>query len=212
MSIRVALADDHPIVLDGLERLIALEPDIELTARCASGEEALRAVRARHPDVIVMDLVMPDMDGLQVLQQIRTEGLPTRVVLLAAIINEEQVLESVRLGVAGIVLKEMASQFVAKCIRKVHAGGQWIETHSIARAMERLLEREAGTRELARRLSAREQEVIRLVVSGLRNKEIAERLFLSEGTVKIHLHKIYEKLKVGSRLELAAYARDRGLV
>ena len=112
----------------------------------------------------------------------------------------------------GVVLKEMAPRLLVQCIRKVAAGEQWLEKRSVSLALERLLKREAATRQIAVILTPREIEIVRMVAEGLRNKVIAERLYMSEGTVKVHLHNIYEKLKVNSRLQLARYARDQGLV
>lgn len=211
MSIEVLLVDDHPIVLDGLVSLLRAESDIEVIARCTDGDQALRVVRDRRPDVIVLDLVMTGMGGLEVLQRVRTERLPGRVVVLTAAINDELLLQAIRMGAEGIVLKEMASEFIVRAIRKVHAGGQWIETRSIGAAIGRLLHGDAGAKALTGQLSAREQAVVHLLMSGLHNHEIAERLFISEGTVKTHLHRIYEKLGVRSRLELAAHAHTHGL-
>jgi two-component system nitrate/nitrite response regulator NarL len=212
MAIRLALADDHALLLDGLEALFRAESDFEVVARCRDGEEALRAVREHAPDVLVLDLRMPRVSGLEVLRALRTEGRPPRVVVLTAALDEEEVVDAIRLGVRGVVLKEMASNMLVKAVRRVHEGGTWLERASASRALERLAEREAGHREAAAGLTPRELDVVRLVMSGLRNKEIAERLAIGEGTVKIHLHRVYEKLGVDSRLALAALVRAKGLV
>ncbi|NMG45721.1 response regulator [Aromatoleum toluvorans] len=211
MSIEVMLVDDHPIVLDGLSCLLRAEPDIEVVARCTDGGEALRLARNRHPDVIVLDLKMGGTDGLEVLRQVRSEALRSRVVIFTAAISEELLLQVMRLDAEGIVLKEMGSEFIVRAIRKVHAGGRWIETRSIGTALGHLLDGDARARPINELLSSREEAVVRLLMSGLRNQEIAERLFISEGTVKTHLHRIYEKLEVRSRLELVTYARTHGL-
>lgn len=212
MPITLVLADDHPLVLDGLEQLFRQEQDFQVLARCVNGEETLQAVRRYQPDVLILDIRMPGKDGLAVLQEMNKEKLPTRVVILTAALDEDDVLEAIRLGVRGVVLKEMAPQLLVRCTRKVHAGEQWLEKRSVALALEKMLRREAGTRQLAKVLTPREIEIVRMVAAGLRNKEIAEKLFISEGTVKIHLHNIYEKLSVKSRLELVRYAQDKGLV
>lgn len=209
--VSLVLGDDHPIVLDGLEQLFRLEKEFVVVARCRNGCEVVRAVRERRPDVVVLDIRMPDLDGLGVLRELRREGLSTRVVLLTAALDEDEVLEAIRLGVRGVVLKEMAPQLLLQCIRKVHAGEQWVETRSFTRALDKMLRREAGTQEVAGVLTPREIEVMRLATGGLRNREIAERLTITEGTVKIHLHNVYDKLKVPGRLELTLYARERGL-
>jgi DNA-binding NarL/FixJ family response regulator len=212
MAIRLVLADDHPIILDGLEVLFRMEQDIQVVARCVNGEEALQAVRQHRPDILILDIRMPGKDGLAVLREMRDEDLSTQVVLLTVALEEEETLEALRLGVRGVVLKEMAPQMLVQCVRKVHAGDQWLERRSVGRALEKLLSREAGAREVAGVLTPREIEVVRMVAAGFRNKEIGDKLSISEGTVKIHLHHIYEKLHLTGRLELARYAQDKGLV
>jgi DNA-binding NarL/FixJ family response regulator len=211
MPITLVLANDHPIFLEGLEDILRREPDFQVLARCLEGQAALRAVRQLKPDVLILDLRMPKMDGLGVLREMQEEKLPTRVVVLTAALDEDEVLEAIRLGVQGVVLKEMAARLVVQCVRKVHAGEQWLEKRSVSLALERLLKREAATREIAGLLTSREIEIVRMVADGLRNREIADRLYINEGTVKAHLHNIYEKLKVNSRLQLTRYARDKGV-
>lgn len=212
MPISIVLADDHPIVLDGLENLFRLEPDFRVVARCVNGEESLDAVRRHRPDVLILDIHMPRIDGIAVLRALRREDVPTQVVLLAAVLEEEEVLEALRLGVRGMLLKELAPQMVVRCVRKVHAGDQWIEKQSFGRALETLLRREAGEREASGVLTPREIEMVRMVAQGLRNKEMSERLEITEGTVKIHLHNIYRKLKVENRVELILFAQSKRLV
>lgn len=212
MAIRLVLADDHPIVLDGLETLFRLEPDFEIAARCVNGDETVVAVRRHRPDVLVLDIHMPRKDGIAVLHELQPDKLPTKVVLLAAVLEEEEVLEALRLGVRGMVLKELAPQMVVQCVRKVHAGEQWLEKHAVSRVVDSLLRREAGEREAANLLTPREIEMVGMVARGLRNKEMSQRLAISEGTVKIHLHHIYRKLKVENRVELILYAQSKRLV
>jgi DNA-binding NarL/FixJ family response regulator len=212
MSIRLVLADDHPLILDALENLFRLETDFEVVARCRDGEEALATVRQQNPDLLLLDVRMPQLDGLQVLQEMQRLQLQTRVILLTATLENDEVLEAIRLGVRGIVLKDMAPELLLQCLRRVHAGEQWIERSTAKRALEKLLQRETGERELRAVLTPRELGIVRMVVSGLRNKEIAKKLFISEGTVKIHLHNIYDKLQISSRLELFRYVQDKGLV
>ena len=210
--IRVVLADDHPLILKGMDDLLRAERDFTVEAQCPDGEAALRAVRTHRPDILVLDLRMPHRDGISVLRAIRDERLPTRVVLLAASVEDEQMLEATRLGVGGVVLKDMAPRLLVQCIRKVHAGEPWLERRAAARAFETLLRREAGTREISKLLTGREIDVLRMTASGLRNRAIAEQLHISEGTVKTHLHSIYEKIQVRSRAELIIYSREKGLV
>ena len=212
MPITVALADDHPIILDGLEQLFQREEEITVVARCRDGEKTLRAVRQHRPDILILDLRMPVKDGLEVLRELGREKLPTRVVILTAGLDEDDVLEATRLGARGVVLKEMAPQLLVQAVRKVAAGEQWLEKRSFGKALEKMLRREAGARQVAGVLTPREIEIVRMVASGLRNQQIADKLHISEGTVKIHLHNIYEKLEVDGRVALTLYARDKGLI
>ncbi len=212
MAIRLVLADDHPLILDGLENLFRQEPDFAVVARCVTDTETLEAVRHHRPDILILDIRMPRIGGLAVLKGLKDERLSTRVVLLTAALDEDEVLEALRFGVSCFVLKEMAPQMIVQCVRKVHGGEQWLEKQSYSRALEKLLRREAGEREVAGILTPREIEIVRMVATGLRNKEIAEKLFIGEGTVKIHLHNIFEKLRVSGRRELTLYAQSKGLI
>ncbi len=212
MAIRLVIADNHPLILIGLESLFHLEPDVEVLARCRDGEETLQAVRRHRPDLLILDLRMPKKDGLAVLQELHEEKLPTRIVVLTAELEENEALRLLRLGVSGIVIKEMAPRFLVQCIRKVHAGEPWIERRSVSHVLDKLLQREAGARELAGVLTPRELEVMGLVVSGLRNETIAKELHISEGTVKVHVHNIYDKLHLDGRLALLRYTQDKRLV
>src|SRR5688572_2502390 len=212
MPIRVVLADDHPLFLTALQQLFESEPDFQVVACERDGSGAVAAVREHHPDVLVLDLRMPETNGLAVIKALKKEGAGTRIVVLTAAVDEREVLDAIRLGVNGVVLKEMAPRLLLDAVREVHGGGRWVETQLAGRAMEEMLKREAAVEQLSSVLTAREIEVARLAASGLRNAEIAERLYISEGTVKIHLHHIYAKLNVAKRSELARYARDIGLV
>ncbi len=211
MPITLVLADDHPLILNGLGNLFMLERDMEVLASCTSGSETLQAVLRYRPDVVLLDIRMPDMSGLEVARAIRREGLPTRMVLLTATLDDAEMIEALQLGIHGIVLKEMAPQLLVQCIRKVYAGEQWVERKTSRQALERMLKKESGEREVATLLTPREIDLVRMVAAGLRNREIGEKLFISEGTVKVHLHNIYEKLKVDGRMALSRYAREKGL-
>jgi len=210
--IRLVLADDHPIVLDGLEQLFSTEADLEVVARATSAEGAVRALEEFRPDVLVLDLAMPGHDGIWVMEQAADRKLPARIVLLTAHVDEQNLLDAVRLNVAGVVLKEMAPRLLVECVRKVHAGEKWLEKHSVARAMDRMVKRDDERQRLSRLLTPREMEIVRLAAEGLRNKEIADRLTITEGTVKIHLHHIYEKLGVTGRPQLILYATRQGII
>jgi DNA-binding NarL/FixJ family response regulator len=212
VPLKLVLADDHPIVLDGLEQLFRAQKDITVVARCQDGVETLRAVRQHRPDVLLLDIRMPAPDGLQVIRNLQKDNLPTRIVLLTVELSEDDVLEAVRLGVKGVVLKEMSPQMLMECVRKVADGEQWIERRSLTRALDKMLCREAGFREVSSVLTSREIEIVRLATRGLRNQAIAEQLHISEGTVKVHLHNIYEKLGIDGRVALTHYAREKGLL
>jgi DNA-binding NarL/FixJ family response regulator len=211
MPIRVVVADDHPIVLEGLSQLFAFEKEFEVVERCHDGAEALRAVERLKPDVLVLDVRMPVRDGMDVLRELAAQKSPTHVVLLTAEVNDNEVLEAVRLGVCAIVLKETASQTLVKATRAASRGEQMLDDRSLRRALDHLLRREAGAAAVRQMLTPREIDIVRMVATGLRNKQIAEALSISEGTVKIHLHSIYAKLGVSGRVELTLYARNHAL-
>jgi DNA-binding NarL/FixJ family response regulator len=212
MPITLVIADDHPLILDALENLFCLEKDFKVVARCLNGDETLHSVRRHKPDILVLDIQMPAKDGLVVLQEMRKEQLPTRVVVLTATLSDEGLADAVRLGVRGLVLKELAPKLLVQCIRKVHSGELWLEKRSVSSALEKLLQRESAKHEAAQMLTSREIEIIKQVAAGLHNIEIGKKLFISEGTVKIHLHNIYQKLGLDSRTKLTRYAQEKGLV
>jgi two-component system nitrate/nitrite response regulator NarL len=210
--IRVVLADGHPIILDSLAALLSEQRDFEVVARCQDGQETLRAVRAQRPDLLILDLRMPGRDGLQVLRELRAERNQSRAVLLVNRIDDEQLLEATRLGARGVVLKDMAPPLLVGCLRRVHAGELWIERNALVRAFAKLLQRESSTREISDLLSRRALEIALMAARGMRNKAIGEALHISEGTVKTHLHLIYKKLGVRSRLALAIYLTEKGVL
>ena len=210
MNVRLVLADDHRIILEGLEQLFHREKDFEVVATATSGEDALRAVREHHPDILVLDIRMPKGDGLSVLRQIHAEKLQTRVVLLTATLDEDEMLEAMQNGVSGLVLKESAAVGLVQTVRRVQRGERALEPSIVSRALDRLAQREEAQK-IVEVLSKRETEIVKMVAAGLRNKEIALKLSIGEGTVKTHLHTIYEKLGVHGRVELTMYAYERGL-
>jgi DNA-binding NarL/FixJ family response regulator len=212
MPIRVVLVDDHPIVLQGLQHLFERHDEFRVVAVCADANSAIAAVRANQPDVMVLDLRMPGGTGLDVMRTLSNEQIPCRIVLLTAAISDDQVVEAVKLGAAGLVLKESAPEALLECVRKVHAGEQWIDRDTVTRALSTVLDREAAEKEASHTLTPREIEIVRMVAQGLRNRAIAERLSISEGTVKVHLHNIYEKFGVDGRLELLLAAQQKGLI
>ena len=209
--IRLVLADDHPIVLDGLARIFESEGDFVVAARAANGNDALAAVHLHHPDVLVLDLRMPGKDGLAVLRALRAEGLSTRVVILTAA-RESDVLEAVQMGVEGVVLKDMATALLVRAVREVHAGRRWIEKGTATHALDALLNRKSTEHDIGKLLTPRELEVARLTAEGHSNKVVAEKLSITEGTAKLHLHHVYEKLGVDGRMALVRYLQVRGLL
>src|SRR5256712_2307040 len=161
MTVHLALADGHPSGLDGLEGRFRRERDFQFVARCTNGEETLVAVRRHRPDILILDLRMPRGDGLEILRTLRREKLPTKVVLLAGALEEDEVLEALRLGVRGVVLKELAPQQLVECVRKVHAGEQWLEKQLSSPGLETPLPRGSGGRAGDRGLTPPESEIVR---------------------------------------------------
>lgn len=212
MSINLVLADGHPIVLTGLTHLLSAEADFAVQAACGDGEQALRALHRYQPDILLLDLELPKLDGLAVLRRMQREQLPTRPVVFCATVDEDSVLEAIRLGARGVVLKEMPNRLLLQCLHKVHAGGEWLERRSVRLALDKLLRRESELDKVQRLLTVREMELLRLVVNGHSNREIASELCISEGTAKVHLHRIYKKLGVKSRTALTRYVRDNRLI
>ena len=208
MSIGLVLADRHPAILLGLQSKFAAEPDVTILAACRHASEAIRALEQHCPSVLVLDL--PWSDNLAVFEAAEKSG--TRVVLYPAALDDEQAIETLRYGVVGMVLKDMPLDLLVQCVRKVHAGGRWLETQSAARALERIVQREKSVRELAAILTPREIEVLRLVGNGLRNKEIAAKLGAGEPTIRNHVHSIYTKLQLTERAELITYAHHRHIL
>jgi DNA-binding NarL/FixJ family response regulator len=209
MPCRLVLVDDHPIVLDGLDQLFRLEPELEVVARCRDVAAALAAVDRHRPDVLVLDLKMPGGGGIAVLEALAGRPAPPRVVLLTAALDEDELIDAVRLGARGVVLKEMAPQLLLEAVRRVAAGGEWLEEGLGGRAIKRLLARHLAA---AAGLTAREEEIVRLAARGLRNREIGDELHISEGTVKMHLHHVFTKLDCDNRVEMLLRARERGVV
>jgi len=211
MALRLVIADDHPIVLQGLQDLFAQHADIVTVAACTSGAEALDAVLHHRPDVLLLDLKMEGLSGLDVLRQLNASGARCPTVILTAAATDEDVANALRLGVAGLILKDSRPEAVVDGVRQVALGRSWIDRDMLSRALAVDSESTAaGVPE--RTLTTREVEVIKLVAEGLRNKEIAGRLGIAEGTVKIHLHNIYDKLGVDGRLELVLAAQYKRLV
>ena len=202
----LVLADDHPLVLEGLELLLGGVRDFEVVATCADGYEALAAARRHRPDILVLDLRMPALSGIELLRRLRHEALPTRVVVLTAGLWERELVQAVRLGAWGVVLKESTSRVLVDCLRAVARGEHRVDVAGLAD--QAALPATGGDEEV---LTEREVEIVRLLAQGFRNREIATRLHITEGTVKVHLHHVYQKLGLEGRLALVRWADDRGL-
>jgi DNA-binding NarL/FixJ family response regulator len=211
MPIRIIIADDHPVVRRGLMQFIADEDELEVVAECADGESALEAVTRHAPDVLIVDLQMPRLNGMEVLRRLSEMPASPATVLLAGNISDDEVMEAMRMGAKGVVLKEMAPSLLVACIRKVATGATWLEKEAIGRALEKMLRHEQSRQKAREILTPREIDIVRMVASGLGNREIGEKLFISEGTVKTHLHSVYEKLGLKGRVQLANYAQEKGL-
>ncbi len=220
-TVRIVIADDHPIVRDGLKKLLLLEDDFDVVGEAGDGREVLEKVRELDPDVLLLDLRMPNLDGLGALQALQQVNQRTRVIILTASEDKNEFVQAMKLGCSGIVLKQTAPDLIVKSIRKVHSGEIWLDSHTTAAVMRQFstaLEggghpSASGTGKGRERspLSAREREIVALVAQGYKNKEMAEKMFISEQTVKNHLHNIFDKLGVSDRLELALYAIHKGL-
>jgi len=216
-KVRVLIADDHPIVREGLLRLLQLEDDIEVVGEAADGESTVAMVEKLEPDILLLDLRMPGLDGFGALQRLHRLGKRTKVIVLTASEDKNEFVQAMKLGCSGIVLKQTESDLIVKSIRKVHAGEIWLDSHTTAAVMRQFAappepQTAGGPRSRDRSpLSQREREIVALVAQGYKNKEMAEKMFISEQTVKNHLHNIFDKLGVSDRLELALYAIHKGL-
>jgi two-component system nitrate/nitrite response regulator NarL len=205
-SISIVLADDHPVVLHGVAGILRAEPDMNVLAACNDGTAAVQSIRQFAPDIAVLDIAMPGLNGLEVLSNIVADGFKTKVVFLTAVATDDQVLAAIANGAKGIVLKDAASDSLVDCVRDIAAGKQWFPTDVVEAALRRDAGRRAESEHFVQKLTTREQQIVILVAEGLPNKNIARRIGLTEGTVKIHLHNIYEKLEVPNRTALTALA------
>jgi DNA-binding NarL/FixJ family response regulator len=219
-KIRIVVADDHPIFRDGLCKLLALEEDFEVVAQAQDGRQVLDVLQQFEPDILLLDLKMPGLDGLATLQRLQIAKNKTRVIVLTASDDKNEFVQAMKLGTSGIVLKQTATELLIKSIRKVHAGEIWLDSHTTAAVIRQFVANDdtpppppqVAPRDRERSpLSQREREIVALVAQGFKNKEMAEKMFISEQTVKNHLHNIFDKLGVSDRLELALYAIHNNL-
>jgi two-component system, NarL family, nitrate/nitrite response regulator NarL len=214
--IRVLIADDHPVVRIGLRNMLQADPTIKLVAEAKDGLEALHMVRTLRPDVLLLDLAMPKMPGLEALRELTGDnGGETRTIVLTGQIDKRQILEALQLGARGVVLKDAVVAHLSACIRAVMQGQYWLEGRPVTNLVQVLRDLTAQTAPPPRKtfgLTARELEVVAMITEGSTNKHIAETFGISEETVKRHLTNIFNKIGVGNRLELALFALNHNLL
>jgi DNA-binding NarL/FixJ family response regulator len=211
MCIDLVLADPYPVMLEGLTHVFEDTSDFSVKSCVRNGDEALQAVRQFQPHILVMDLSLSQRNGLALLEEIKAQQLPTRpVVFTGAPIGE--VMRALDLGVPGLVSKEKSSHVLTRCIKSVHEGGKWLDRDLSVKTMSLLLEQQKKNATASQLLTPRELTVARMVTEGWPNKKIASKLFISEGTAKLHLHHIYQKLNCPGRMSLQRYMQEHGLL
>lgn len=209
-SIRIVVADDHPVVRDGLVAVLSTQPDFAVVGEAGGGEEVLRQVAALDPDVLLLDLEMPEMDGVETLRRLREARSGVRVIVFTAFDTDDRILAAVRAGAQGYLLKGVPREEVFQAVRVVHAGNSLLQPIVASRLMRQVSEESAAPLGL-HMLTARERDVLRLLMRGLQNKEIAAELVVTERTVKFHVSSILTKLGAGNRTEAVAIANKYGL-
>jgi len=203
MSIRILSVDDHPLLREGIAMLIENYPDMELIAQAATGREAIQQFREHRPDVTLMDLRLPDMSGIDALIAIRTEKPDACVVMLTTFEGDVEIQRALEAGARGYLLKTTPAKELVEVIRQTHAGKKRIPAEVAAHLAEHIGDDP---------LTAREVEVLKHLAEGNRNKDIGERLFISEETVKVHIKHIMEKLGANDRTQAVAIAVRRGII
>lgn len=210
-SIRILVADDHPVVREGLIAMLSTQADFEIVGEAAHGEEVVQKAKALRPDVVLLDLEMPKMDGVEALRQLRETAPEVRALVFTVFDTDERIIEAVRAGAQGYLLKGAPRSEVFKAIRIVSEGGSLLEPVVAATVLRHMSKADTPqhTREV---LTPREQEVLQCLGRGLTNKDIATALFISERTVKFHVSAILDKLGAGNRTEAVTLAAHRGLL
>lgn len=211
--IRVLVADDHPIVRDGLVAILSTQPDISIVGEAADGRDVLEQVLRLQPDVLLLDLEMPEMDGVEALRRLRDGGATVRTIVFTAFDSDERILGAVQAGAQGYLLKGAPRDELFEAIRVVHGGGSLLQPVVTSKLLRRISEGPAQpVTPYGEALTPRELEVLRLMARGLQNKEIALNLVISERTVKFHVSSILQKLNAGNRTEAVTLAIQQGLV
>jgi len=211
LTARVVIADEQPLMLEGLAQVLRSFPTAAVE-RCTTGAELFAAILASDPDLAIADIRLSDPDGLTVLREVRRRGLQIPFMVVSGALSDSEVLEGLQLGIRGLVPKNAPIDDIERCVRTVLSGGTCLDQALVGRAMDALETRETALREIAGVLTGREMQVLQLIVGGARTPQVAGRLAVSEGTLKVHLHHIYQKLNVTGRDGLIAFARAKGLV
>lgn len=209
-SIRILVADDHAIIRRGIRAVLDIVPDMEVAGEAANGREAVAVVESLRPDVILMDLVMPEMDGIEAIRRIKAQDADARILVLTTFAGEDKIFPAIKAGALGYHLKDSSPQALVQAIRQVHRGESSLHP-IIARKVLQELSRPSERPPTPDPLTPRELEVLRLVAQGLDNQEIAEKLVVSEATVRTHVSHIMSKLHLASRTQVALYALREGL-
>jgi two-component system, NarL family, nitrate/nitrite response regulator NarL len=211
--VRIVIADDHPIFRDGLRRLLEAEPGLQVVGEAADGNEAVALAAQLQPDILLLDLAMPRVPGMDTLRELANNKSPVRAILLTASVERPQIVEALQLGARGVVLKESATQVLLKSIAAVMTGSYWVGKESVPDLRELVLEHAAPEQPAERYgLTRREMQMVAAIVEGSSNREIAQKFSVREDTVKHHLTSIFSKLGVSTRLELALFAIEHRLV
>lgn len=210
--IRILVVDDHPVVRDGLTAMLGTQPDFDVVATAASGKEAVEKAASYQPHVVLLDLEMPEMDGVQALEEIRSRYPHIRVIVFTAFDTDERILSAVQAGAQGYLLKGAPRAELFNAIRVVSQGGSLLQPVVASKLLQHMSRDGSQTQELSNPLTEREMEVLQLLAQGKPNKEIAEELVISERTVKFHVSSILNKLEASNRTEAVTIAAQLGLI